>query len=243
LSDQREAHLPLRGFAGHANKQGSLCSTTSRCSTTQSESTSKMGMCDPSSSASGIRNVTTGAMESRIENFMWTGSLARDPKNKARVTLILRSRDVSGGGNFRPLAPITIDDTPEFNTSAVAEKLVANFAQTYEKSQYKIFLHFETEALRKSLEQKRRAVLSDGGYTVVGSDPPDQTIAASWVDYFFPEDCQMALEIRRTILSSLPPGTATAPFIRNKEASNRPGTVGIWLSSKQIASPPIAECR
>ncbi len=196
--------------------------------------------CDPS--ASGIRNVTTGAMESRIENFAWTGNVSRDPKIKNRVTLTLRSRDVSGGGNFRPLAPIIIDDSADLSMPGVAEKLVSNFAQSYEKSQYKIFLHFETDAIRKNAEQKLTAVLSDSGYTVVGSDPPDQTIGASWIDYFSPEDCQIALQIRRAMLSTLPPGTATAPFIRNKQTVNRPGTIGIWLSSKQISSPPAAEC-
>lgn len=196
--------------------------------------------CDPS--ASGIRTFATGSLDTRIENFAWTGTIARD-KDKKRLTLSFRWKDMNGGGNFRPLPPLLIDESTEPSMPSIAEKLVATFAQSYERSQYKIFLHFETDAIRKSTEQKLTVALSDSGYTVIGSDPADQTIQASWIDYFSPDDCQTALEIRRTMLSTLAAGSAiAAPFLRNKQTINRPGTVGVWLSSKQVQSPPAAEC-
>jgi hypothetical protein len=197
--------------------------------------------CDSSTSVGTItpRNTYSLPNDSRIENFSWTGTVSRDPKNKGKFALVLRTRDTSGGGNFRPLPAVTIEQSSEPNLPTIADKLIASFVQIYAASQYRVYLHFESEAIRSNLEQKIASALSTNGYTVVGSDPPNATIAASWIDYFFPEDCSTAINIRQILLPSLPP--TSIPFVR-KQPANRPGTIGIWLSTKQTPSPPKAEC-
>src|SRR5262249_2473899 len=159
------------------------------------------GACDPNSGSRGpgLSN------EPRVESFSWTGSLNRDANSTNKVTLALRFRDSNAGGNFRPLAPVTIDDLENPQLTKIAEQIVDNFVQTYQKSQYKIYVHFESEILRSSLEQKILRALTEGGYNVIGVDLPPTSVASSWIDYFFPDDCRGANEIRQTLLPILQP--------------------------------------
>jgi hypothetical protein len=210
-----------------------------------------IGTCDPNS---GLRSAPFSS--DRIENFSWTGSLSRDPSLDNKTTLTLRFRDANGGGNFRPLPPVIIENMESPGLGTIAEKLIDNFVQAYQNSQYRLFVHFESDALRKALEQKVVKALTDNGYNVVGGDLPPTPLSASWIDFFFPEDCRGATEIRRTLLPILQASTtnassvapqdvplsATLPYVKASTATQRPATIGIWLSTKQISSPPNIEC-
>jgi hypothetical protein len=197
-----------------------------------------LASCDPQW-VNGAPRVTA-SNDARIENFSWTGSISRDPKNKDRLMLMVRTRDIAAGGNYRPLPAVQVVDSTESALAALAGKLIDNFTDQYAKSQYRVFFHFETDALRKNVGQKLISVLSDKGYNVVGSDPPDGSIAASWIDFFNEEDCRAASEIRQAVVPLIGTGAAN-PFLR-RQPSNRQGTIGVWLSSKQIVSPPTVVC-
>jgi hypothetical protein len=124
---------------------------------------------------------------------------------------------------------------------AIADHVVSNFSQDYEKSQFRIFMHFGEEKLRKRIESKVRLALTDGGYNVVGSDPTDESIGSSWIDYFFPEDCAGANNIRQTLSAVLQQGML--PPIRKQPVNNRPGTIGLWFSGKIAPAPTPTNCQ
>ena len=202
------------------------------------------------------QSVAQNSNDARIENFIWTAGLSRDPSMDNRITLTLRSRDTNIGGNYRPLPPVTIDNVEDpAALGETAEKLIDSFVQFYQKSQYRLFVHFDTDDVRKLLERKVLKVLTDNGYTVGGVDTLSTT--NSHIDYFSPEDCRGASDIRQTLVPILgasttnastdapqvaPPLSVTVPYIKLTTAQQRPATIGIWLSAKQSPSPPYVEC-
>jgi hypothetical protein len=125
-------------------------------------------------------------------------------------------------------AVVSADDAAKLATS------VKSTAARADAVRFRVFLHFGSVTLRQANEAAILAVLRDAGYIVVGQDISDDDKGGSGIDYFYPADCAGAAAIQALVMGALPTGAAEIP-LRQQSVYNRPGTIGIWISSK----PPV----
>jgi len=138
--------------------------------------------------------------------------------------------DVQAGR--KPSAAASADDVAKLATS------VKSTAARADAVRFRVFLHFGNATLQQANEAAILAAFRDAGYIVAGQDISDDDKGGSGIDFFYPADCTGAAAIQALVMGALPAGATEIP-LRQQSVYNRPGTIGVWISSK----PPVAASR